>query len=353
MKPATRAKRGSPLGRREFAWIAAGAGALTMMGGRAGSAQTQTAAGRRAGSIDVHAHWQPEAYVKALEQVGAPIAPNPLNVDLDKRRKWMDEHGVQLHVLTLLLPPWQWAPAGLAARLTQIVNDAAVEAHTAFPDRFVAGVAMPVQNAALALKELNRVAGQPAFRGVHLCKSLNGADYVFEPAFEPILARCQELGYPLLFHPVTVVPGVERLGGPASLVNPIGFPLEHTIVAAKFITSGLLDKYPKLDVVLFHAGGAFPYIAGRLEHSLARTNRKPARPFREYIRRFHYDTIAYYPETLRFLIDLVGSDRVVIGTDNFAAMDLDEPNALVEQLNLPSADRDRIYRGNALKLLKL
>ncbi len=342
----------SALGRRDFVKLAAGAGAMTTML-KVGTASAQVPAGGRLGSIDVHAHWQPESYVKALEQIGAPIKPNPLNVDLDRRRKWMDDHGVQLHVLTILTPPWQWAPAGVAVRLTQLVNDAAIEAHSAFPDRFVAGVAMPVQNVTLALQELNRVAGKPAFCGVHLPNSLNGTDYVFEPAFEPVIARCEELGYPLFFHPITVVPGAERMAGPVNLSNPIGYPLEHTIVAAKFITTGLLDKYPKLDVVLGHSGGAFPYIAGRLEHNLARVNRKMPRPFREYIRRFHYDAITYYPETLRFLIDLVGSDRVVIGTDNFALMDLDEPNALVEQLNLPAADHERIMRGNALRLLKL
>jgi aminocarboxymuconate-semialdehyde decarboxylase len=80
---------------------------------------------------------------------------------------------------------------------------------------------------------------------------------------------------------------------------------------------------------------------------------KLQRPFREYIRRFHYDTLTYYPETLRFLIDLVGSDRVVIGTDNFATMDVKEPNKLVEEINLPAAERDRILRGNAVKLLRL
>lgn len=83
------------------------------------------------------------------------------------------------------------------------------------------------------------------------------------------------------------------------------------------------------------------------------TNIELKRPFREYIRRFHYDTLAYYPETLRFMIDLVGSDRVVIGTDNYAKMDVEQPNALVEQLQLPAADRERILRGNAARLLRL
>lgn len=313
----------------------------------------QTTGGGPLGSIDVHAHWQPERYVKALAEIGTTVDANPLNVDLDRRRAWMDDHDVQTLVLTILAPPWQTVSAEVAARLTAIVNDAAVDAHTAFPDRFVAGVAMPVHDAALALKELNRVAGKPAFRAVHLPTSLNGADYVFDPPFEPVLARCEALGYPLLFHPITAVPGADRMRGKVNLSNPLGYPFEHALVAEKFITTGLLDKYPRLEIVLGHAGGAFPYIAGRLDHNLARVNQRTPRPFREYIRRFHYDTLAYYPEALRFLVDLAGSDRVVIGTDNFALMDVDDPHALLNRLNLPAIDRDRIARGNAAKLFKV
>ena len=101
--------------------------------------------------------------------------------------------------------------------------------------------------------------------------------------------------------------------------------------------NGLLDKFPKLDVLLPHSGGCFPYIAGRIEHSIRKgvTNIELKQPFRDYVRRFHYDSLAYYPETLKFMIDLVGADRVVIGTDNYAKMDVDQPNALVQSLGLP------------------
>src|SRR6266571_2232798 len=93
----------------------------------------------RPGSIDMHTHWAPEAYVKAQVEMGrpAPANPNPLDFDLDKRRKWMDEHGVQMHVLTLSGgAPWQWATPEQGARLARIVNDAAIEAHTAFSRPF-------------------------------------------------------------------------------------------------------------------------------------------------------------------------------------------------------------------------
>lgn len=337
--------------RREFMGVAAAA----LVGSGKGLASISRQ-GQRPDAlpiVDMHAHWTPEPFVAALREVGSGREVLPLNIDLERRLRWMDDHGVRVHCLTILTPPWQWAPAALAARLCRIVNDAASEAHAAFPSRFVAGVAMPVQDARLALEELNRVAGSPAFRGVHLPNSLNGADYLFEPSFEPVLARIAALELPILFHPLTAVPDASRLTGPAFLNNTIGFPMEHTIVAARFITSGVLDRFPSLNVLLAHAGGAFPYVAGRIAHGLQRRKITLKHPFESYVRRFHYDTIAYYPETLHFLIDFAGADRVVIGTDNFAAMDLESPSALLDRVSLAPDDRNRILHGNASRLLRL
>ncbi|MPZ44999.1 MAG: amidohydrolase family protein, partial [Betaproteobacteria bacterium] len=153
----------------------------------------------RTGSIDAHAHWTPEAYVRYIGELGrnATSGPlSPLNFDLEARLKWMDGHGVKMHVLTLSGGmPWQWAPQDAANRLARIVNDAAIEAHKAYPDRFVAGAALPIRDPAAALKELDRVAGAPGMRAVHLPNSIEGRDYIFEPAYAPLLARCEELRY--------------------------------------------------------------------------------------------------------------------------------------------------------------
>ena len=124
-------------------------------------------------SIDMHTHWAPERYTRAQVEMGrpAPANPFPLDFDLGQRVKWMNEHGVQMHVLTLSGGmPWQWATPEQGVRLAQIVNDAAIEAHTAYPDRFVAGIAMPVRDPGMALKELNRVAGKPGMRAVALAE---------------------------------------------------------------------------------------------------------------------------------------------------------------------------------------
>jgi predicted TIM-barrel fold metal-dependent hydrolase len=250
-------------------------------------------------AVDLHAHWEPEPYIKAMAEYGVDIKPDPRNYDLAARIKYMDAHGVQIHVLTLNSPPWRFLEPRIGARIAQVVNDAAIAAHKAYPDRFYGAVVMPIENPGLALKELNRVAGQPGIRAVHLITSHLGHDYLFEKDFEPIFARAAELGYPLLFHPVNeLVIGHDRL--------------ERGFTRAKVLK----------------------------------------RPFREQIRQFYFDTITFYPETLRFLIDFAGTDRVVIGTDNFQAMDV-EPTWLLHQLKLPQADLERIVRGNALRLLQL
>jgi aminocarboxymuconate-semialdehyde decarboxylase len=310
-------------------------------------------------AIDIHSHWSPEPYDKAIAALGHPIAkPYPLDFDLDMRKKWMDEHGVEMHVLALSgAMPWQWATPEQGARLAQILNDAAIDGHKTYPDRFVVAAEMPMRDPAMGLKELNRVAGKPGVRAVHLPDSIEHHDYLFDADFAPVLARIEQLGYPIIFHHMDGEPNAfgNRPAGPG-----LDAAFLHAVEATRFITSGTLDKYPKLEIVLPHAGGAFPYLAGRVEHFLYHMNAAAngtqvtlAHPFREYLRRFHYDYLIYYPEAFEFLMKLVGTDRIVVGTDSFAAKDIQYPGAVVDQFNLPAADRERILRGNATRLLHL
>jgi aminocarboxymuconate-semialdehyde decarboxylase len=364
----------SMTGRRDFIRLGVGAAAaISMLNGVKASAQPASqpvpwwaARPGKGGvgkpeSIDMHAHWSPEPYNRALAALGQPVAnPFPLDYDLDKRRQWMDDHGDLMHCLTLSGGmPWQRTSAQEGAHLAEVINDAGIQVHQKYPDRFVIGAELPIRDPELALKELNRVAGQPGVRAVHLPDSIERRDYIFDPSFAPVLARIQELNYPIIFHQMDGVAnlfGGPRTVGPPNLAAGIDAPIEHTFLASKFIYTGALDKYPNLQIVLPHAGGAFPYLAGRVEHFLYYMNDRSTsiqRPFRDYLRRFHYDYLIYYPEALRFLIGLVGSDRIVVGTDNFAAKDVEYPSAVLDQFNLPSADRERILKGNAIRLLHL
>jgi aminocarboxymuconate-semialdehyde decarboxylase len=363
------------IGRRDFIEVGAGAAAaIGILNAAGASAQAPSSQGipwwaarpgkggvGKPASIDMHAHWSPEPYNKALADLGQPLAnPYPLDYDLDKRRQWMDDHGDLMHCLTLSgAMPWQRTSAQEGAHLAQVINDTGIKVHQRYPDRFVIGIELPIRDSELSLKELNRVAGQPGVRAVHLPDSIERRDYIFDPGFAPVLARIQELNYPIIFHQMDGVAntfGGSRTVGPPALAAGIDAPIEHTFLASKFIYTGVLDKYPNLQIVLPHAGGAFPYLAGRVEHFLFHmTDRSTSieRPFRDYLRRFHYDYLIYYPEAFRFLMGLVGSDRIVVGTDNFAAKDIEYPTAVLDQFHLPAADRDRILKGNAMRLLHL
>jgi aminocarboxymuconate-semialdehyde decarboxylase len=366
---------GSIIKRRDFIRVGAGAAAtISMLNVVTASAQAPSSQGvpwwaARPGkggvgkpeAIDMHSHWSPEPYDKALADLGQPIAnPYPLDYDLDKRRQWMDDHGDLMHCLTLSgAMPWQRTSPKEGAHLAQIINDTGIQVHQKYPDRFVIGVELPISDFELALKELNRVAGQPGVRAVHLPDSIERRDYIFDPGFAPVLARIQELNLPIIFHQMDGVPntfGGSRTAGPPALAAGIDAPIEHTFLASKFVYTGTLDKYPNLQIVLPHAGGAFPYLAGRVEHFLYHMTDHSTtieHPFRDYLRRFHYDYLIYYPEALWFLMGMVGSDRIVVGTDNFAAKDIEYPTAVLDQFKLPAGDRDRILKGNAMRLLHL
>jgi aminocarboxymuconate-semialdehyde decarboxylase len=319
-------------------------------------------------SVDVHTHWMPERCAKALAEIGRPVRskPEPLMVELAKTLKKMDKCGVRALLLGVSgRMPWYWLSPEEGARLAALFNDSAIEAHAAFPDRFFAGAELPACDPELALKELNRVAGKLGIVAVHLPSSMQAKDYLFQPAFEPIFTRCEQLGYPIMLHQldeeVNYYGGARtRIGQPMTegtfIYNTLGFPMDAATTATMFVITGTLDKHPDLEVVLPHAGGSFPVVAGRVEHGITRRKFKLQHPFRDYIRRFYYDSIIYYPETLRYMIDLVGVDRVMIGSDNSyarATLALDWPNALTESLNLPKEQEELILGGNAVRLFRL
>jgi aminocarboxymuconate-semialdehyde decarboxylase len=327
-------------------------------------------------SIDIHCHWAPAAYLKAKADLGKPDYLSPNNYDLALRSKWMDDHGEKAQVMTLGgFMPWQWVTPEQGMHVAQVTNDEAIAAHAAYPDRFYFGIELPVGYPEGSLQELNRMAGKPGMVAVHIPNSLAGRDYIFEPGFAPVLARVQELGIPLLIHPLDGEANFyagQRLNDAYSgnnpnapqslwpgLTNSVGEMYEQGTTMAKFIVSGTLDKYPELQIIICHAGGAFPYIVGRMDRGGGGGRLK--QPVHAYLRRFYYDNLAFYPLALKYLIDLVGSDRVVLGTDNMGGNPnakevtgpVAGPHSVTDQLDISAEDRDLILRGNVKRLLKI
>jgi aminocarboxymuconate-semialdehyde decarboxylase len=329
---------------------------------------------RKTAAIDIHAHYFPESFLRAVETRGesfgltldrsdpvgpaiqaGPILGGPLRRefhDLEARLKEMNRIGVQVHALSLTFPMVYWADAELGVQLARSTNDAMAEAHTAYPDRFVGLATLPMQDPKRAAEEVDRAARLPGIRGVYLGTNVNGQE-LDDPSFAPVWERINVLDLPVFLHPLNVI-GAQRLA-PYYLANILGNPYDTGIAAARLICGGVLDRFPKLTICLPHAGGTLPYVIGRMDrgHEVRRELAHMKRPPSSYLRRFTYDTISYAPASLSYLIDLVGSDRVMIGSDYCFDLGYDRPVEVVTRLKLSSADEAKILGGNARKLLGL
>jgi len=324
-------------------------------------------------TIDIHAHFVPEAYLRAIEAEGEPrgvrllrgpdgpmiqVGPVPIGPitahyhDLDLRLKAMDAQGVAVHALSLMPPMVYWADEASALGLARLVNDAMAEAARAHPDRFVVLATLPMQNPEAALVELERAVAELGCRGIYLGTNVRGKELT-DPSFLPIFERIHALDVPIFLHPLNVI-GAQRLAS-YHLHNLLGNPFDTAVAAANLIFSGHLDRFPKLDICLPHAGGAFPYLIGRLNHGWK--VRQECRALKKrpssYLRRFTYDTISHAPESLNYLIKLVGADRVMIGSDYCFDMGYERPVEVVTALKLSRNDREKILHGNAARLLRL
>jgi aminocarboxymuconate-semialdehyde decarboxylase len=326
--------------------------------------------------IDTHAHWFPPEWVALIEKEGAAngadvgrndkgavtmAAPgirlrpqfSPPYVEIDVRLRLMDEGRVDMHALSLTSPMVYWAPPEFGLRLSQTFNDACVEAHRRFPNRFVGLAMVPMQAPALAVEELDRVAKLPGIRGVYMATHVNGKN-LEEKEFWPVYERCQAHRLPIFLHPVAPTGG-ERMRK-YHLGNFLGNPYETGIAAASLMFGGVMDAYPDLDVMLPHAGGTFPWLIGRMDHgtTVRAECKHMTKPPSSYLRRFHYDTITHSDSILLKLIDHVGADRVVMGSDCPADMSYTRPVDVVERLAVVSAaDRHLILGDNAARLLRL
>ena len=245
-----------------------------------------------------------------------------------------------------------WLDADIALEASRIINDGIANMAARYPERLQGVGTLPMQNPDAAIAELERVATQHGFRAIELGCSVED-EQLADARFRPVLRRAQELEVFLFTHPYSNVDfcGLENY----YLRNLIGNPLHTTIMAANLMFSGALDELRELKICLAHGGGYVPYQIGRFAHghevrpeTRAHTKSSP----RDLARRFYYDALIHDPRALRYLIDLVGADRVAIGTDAPFDMGEEDPTAMIEAVpRLSDLEREQIFGGTAMQLL--
>ena len=262
-------------------------------------------------------------------------------------------------VTHLLLSPWillipTTAEAALAARVCRVQNDSLAEAASRLNGHAFGLGAVPLQDPARAIAELEYLMGLPGMRGVEVPASVGG-DYLGESRFAPFWAAAAESGAVVFVHPTTTGLGLSALDG-HYMWNSVGNPIETTIAAAQLVTNGVMSRHPDLKVLLAHGGGALIALRGRLGRAYdvrpeARTDGAAA-PADE-LRRLYYDSLTHDRDVLADVIDFAGAEHVLLGSDRPFDMGAERPADDIVALGLSPADEQLLLSGSARRLLGL
>ena len=291
--------------------------------------------------IDVHTHLAPQSLWKAFESGGdwhgmgyeaqgeaefivgngkrILINSPKLRYTPEERLAEMDTEGTDVQVVSIHTPlfPYHWE-TGAATQMSKEVNDEIAGMAKKWPDRFAGLATLPVQDVDASIEELERAVKVLGLKGAELDMAVNGANWD-QPHFLPLFKAAESLDALLFFHPQPQ-DNMVALGKTLKygLPNSVGVVMEDALLTATLIYSGILDECPNLKVCIAHGGGGACFGMGRLDHgwmvrSEARVN--ITKPPSAYQKQIYYDFLTSSEAGLRFLIDAVGADRVVIGSD--------------------------------------
>src|SRR5947208_4030931 len=281
----------------------------------------------------------------------------PKLTDIGVRLKDMDGMGIDVQAVSPAPhQTYYWTEPGMGQELARAVNERLAQIVAQHAERFVALGTVPLQDVSLAVAELEHCVRKLGMRGVEINPSVRGMDLTDARLnLEAFFAAVQKLDVVIFMHPIGFTHG-ERLVD-HYFSNIIGNPLETTVATSHLIFDGVMERHPKLKVVLPHAGGYLAHYWARMDHAYkARTDcrgqmkRKPS----AYLERLYFDTITFDHGMLAHLIARFGADHVLLGTDYPYDMGMERPLEFIEGVKgLSRAETRAIEGGNAARLLKI
>lgn len=323
--------------------------------------------------VDVHNHFYPPEYLDALKSKQSVVKvtmgkdgnprihyPGDYNVavaghrDIAYRHRVLEKEGVDTQVITLTTPGTHVEKAAFAARMASLVNDAFAKVVAERAPRFAALATLPLNSPKAAVRELKRAMEQLRLPGAMLFSNVNGVPLA-DKRFWPIYEYANDRAAVLHIHPThpICVEAMEEYW----LMPLVGFLMDTTLAAAHLVFAGVAERFPRIQWVLGHLGGAVPYLAERLDrgfHAFAECREHIQRPPSEYLRTWHYDTVNFDRNALEMAIRFAGASQILAGSDYPHMIgSIPQMLAALRGLDVPEADKAAILGGNAARVYGL
>lgn len=274
--------------------------------------------------------------------------------DPSVRIKDCERDNVSLQVLSTVPVMFNyWAKPEQTYDLAQFLNDHICSVLNDFPDRFIGLGTLPMQDTTLSIKELERCVKQLGFAGIEIGTHIHGKNLDDESVFE-IFQAAEELGAAVFIHPWDML-GKDRMEK-YWLPWLVGMPAETSLAICSLIFGGVFERLKNLRVCFAHGGGSFPYTFGRIEHGfdvrpdLVAVN-NDIHP-REYLGRFYLDSLVHEKKALEFLVELIGEDKIVMGSDYPFPLGEKNPGGLIENVFSDNRElKEKLQWKNAIEFL--
>lgn len=272
----------------------------------------------------------------------------------EQRIKECDEHKVHVQVLSTVPVMFSyWAKPQDCLEVSVFLNDHIADIVKKHPKRFVGLATVPLQDVALAIQELKR-SKEIGLVGVQIGTNVNQKN-LSEPEFFPFFEACQQLEMAVFIHPWEMM-GQDDMQK-YWLPWLVGMPAETARAIASMIFSGIFEKLPKLRVAFAHGGGSFPATIGRIQHGfdcrpdLVAIDNNVAP--KNYIGKFWIDSLVHDKHTLDFVINVMGKDKVGLGTDYPFPLGELQPGKLINEMPYDDETKEMLLSKNALDWLGL
>lgn len=326
--------------------------------------------------IDIHTHIIPEHFPKFSQKFGYDgfvhlehhkpcgarmMIDNQLFREIEsncwdpqKRMEECEQYGVQVQVLSTIPVMFNyWAKPQDTLDIARFLNDHIAEIVATYPRRFIGLGTLPMQSPNLCIAELERCK-KIGLAGVQIGTHINEWN-LNENALFPVYVAAEQLGMAIFVHPWDMV-GKEKMQK-YWLPWLVGMPAETSLAICSMIFGGIFEQFPSLRVAFAHGGGAFPATFGRISHGF---NVRPdlmavdnATHPSEYLGKFYVDSLVHDPRMLQYLIDLIGVDRVAMGSDYPFPLGELEPGKMIQEMPFSQNIKERLLSGNALDWLNL